>query len=624
MTFLNLFGLLGLISILLLIIIYILKPKYQEQMISSSLIWKLSLKYKKKKIPFEWIKSSLLLILQILILLMMTAILMKPNIVLQSETGEKIVILDISASMLADQRGNTRLENAISDIESLARRTINNNDKFTLITAGQESNILIYRTESFEYVKNTLSQIQSDYAISNIDDAMLLTEDIVEINPSVEILYYTNEEYNDPGTVDIINMSNNEWNVAILDFKGEMDLSLNYVFEIDLVSYGEDVSNLLLELKTDGFHEDSMTVDLKDGIVSHITWKIDDFDEHDFDVASLELLEIEDDFSYDNTLMYYSNESKFRIQIVSTDTTEHVDSTREYLTSSLRALEKGLDITFVNDLEEAESTGFDLYIYSETVPESLPEDGAIWIFDPNELPIDLGVNIVDVITVDNVSLMGNDTSSDIYQTLMRQVTPGNITVSKYQELDYDPSYSVILSYDSDPMLLTKNIDGVKVSIFAFGLAYSNLPILFIDFPVLVRNLSDYSLVKTFDKDIYNAGETVEINTNPMTETVLISHDGESETFDQFPFEYELNEVGTYEVIQQLSDGRTITKSFYVRISRNESDFSFVGDVIETPQVSQDQSTFNLRDELYSLLPYLAAFLLVLVLVEWEVQYREQY
>ena len=51
MTLMNLLGLLSLISLIILLIIYILKPNYQQQFISSTYIWKLSLKYRKRKLP---------------------------------------------------------------------------------------------------------------------------------------------------------------------------------------------------------------------------------------------------------------------------------------------------------------------------------------------------------------------------------------------------------------------------------------------------------------------------------------------------------------------------------------------------------------------------------------------
>ena len=64
-------GLLGLIAIAALILIYILKPKYQDKKVSSTYVWKLSLRYQKRKVPLQWLKSSLLLIVQIIIIIVL-------------------------------------------------------------------------------------------------------------------------------------------------------------------------------------------------------------------------------------------------------------------------------------------------------------------------------------------------------------------------------------------------------------------------------------------------------------------------------------------------------------------------------------------------------------------------
>ena len=59
MSWLTPIGFLGLIGLLILIIIYIIKPNYQNKVISSTFVWRLSLKYKKKKIPISKLRSSL-------------------------------------------------------------------------------------------------------------------------------------------------------------------------------------------------------------------------------------------------------------------------------------------------------------------------------------------------------------------------------------------------------------------------------------------------------------------------------------------------------------------------------------------------------------------------------------
>ena len=67
MSWLTPIGFLGLLGLVALLIIYLIKPNYQQKFISSTFIWKLSLKYKKKKIPLSKLRNILIIICQILI-----------------------------------------------------------------------------------------------------------------------------------------------------------------------------------------------------------------------------------------------------------------------------------------------------------------------------------------------------------------------------------------------------------------------------------------------------------------------------------------------------------------------------------------------------------------------------
>ena len=66
MNFLFPLGLLGLIGIPVLIIIYIIKNKYTEQVIASTYIWNLSEKFLRKRLPIHKLVGIISLILQIL------------------------------------------------------------------------------------------------------------------------------------------------------------------------------------------------------------------------------------------------------------------------------------------------------------------------------------------------------------------------------------------------------------------------------------------------------------------------------------------------------------------------------------------------------------------------------
>jgi hypothetical protein len=623
MIFLTPWGLLGLLGILALIIIYILKPKFQDRSVSSSFIWKLSLKYKKKKMPFEWLKSSLLLILQILILLTMTAILTQPRYTLGSQSGEKIVILDTSASMLAEINGVTRLERAINEIEALALRTVTNQDKFSIILAGENASLIVNRSESIQFIRNKLSEVTTTYSTSNIDEAIILTENILKANNIAEIIYYTSDDYNDPGKVTIRNMSGSETNVAILSFKGELDQANNYIFVTEVVSYGASLNNVVLELRIDGVYKTATIIDrLEEGITSTYVWRLNDVNKDTYTYATVTLLDIVDSFMFDNSLEFYAESQNFRIQIVDNNNLLAIDSTKEFVGRALQSLNRNYSIRQVSGLENASSEGFDLYIYSENVPETLPIDGAVWIFDPNTLPSSIG-RVFNDANVSSVNPISN-TNSPRYQDLMRLVSPNRITISRYKRLIVNSNFDVLLTHQDNPILSVSTNDGVKTTIFSFGMSHTNLPLLFIDLPMLVRNLSDYSLIKTVESQVLDSGQTIQIQPHPASISLEIEYEGVVSSYGNEVFDFELNQIGRYRIRQVLNTGRIEEMSFYVRIPRQESNFDYQGDVILAQVNPVAPGGDEVVNDLFNLLPYLAAILLLFVAIEWGLQYREQY
>ncbi|MBQ9084286.1 MAG: BatA domain-containing protein, partial [Clostridia bacterium] len=68
MSWLTPLGFLGFIGLIILLIIYLIKPNYQNKYISSTFVWKLSLKYRKKRIPLSKLRNILLIICQVLII----------------------------------------------------------------------------------------------------------------------------------------------------------------------------------------------------------------------------------------------------------------------------------------------------------------------------------------------------------------------------------------------------------------------------------------------------------------------------------------------------------------------------------------------------------------------------
>ena len=154
MTFLSPFaGLLGAaIAVPLLLALYFLKLRRQMLRISSTLLWSKSTEDLQVNVPFQRLRSSLLLFLQLLLLAALLMALAQP--VLQSEappSSRVILLIDNSASMSAiDANEFTRLEAAKAAAEKIIDR---------LGKGGQTSQMMIV---TFAASARVVSSFESD------------------------------------------------------------------------------------------------------------------------------------------------------------------------------------------------------------------------------------------------------------------------------------------------------------------------------------------------------------------------------------------------------------------------------------------------------------------------------
>ena len=150
MTLLIPLGLLGLLSIAGLILIYIIKPNYQQKYISSTYVWALSLKLKKKRLPVSKLRNLLLILCQILFLVMCALALAQPAIITRAAVQEReiIAVIDSSASMRAATEGETRYERAIKQVAALSDEVFSVNGYVSVIVAGDTASVLAQRVRS--------------------------------------------------------------------------------------------------------------------------------------------------------------------------------------------------------------------------------------------------------------------------------------------------------------------------------------------------------------------------------------------------------------------------------------------------------------------------------------------
>ena len=636
MNFLAPLGFLGLLGIAALIIIYLFKPKYRDRPVSSTYIWKRSLKYMKKRPPIDW-RNSLLFFLQVLIIAIIAAMLARPHVEAPVEAGEKIIVLDASASMLAGKNGETRFDRAVADIMRLTG-VVTPEDKVTVILAAEEAFLVARRTDSAAYVKQALSDIACGYSSGDVAGAMALAAEVVEENPGAEVILYTDIDYPEPGSVTVKNMSDGEWNAAILDFSVRLEGGYN-VFSATVASYGKD-AELSVALNADGRARSVKTAQLSDGKPLTLVWS----EEKIIRYGSADVsIDADDSFPYDNSFhLFGGDEDPFRVQLVS--------GTPDFYRAALNAVSYSRIDTPAR-LRGYKTSGYDLYIFDGFMPAALPEDGAVWLFNPTGAPDGAGF-VIDGEIQGFKTLSASNTLSEAEKIIMDSIIPQNIEITRHARLSEYDGYETLMLGGGEPILLTKNKNGVKTTILALDIHNTNLPLL-IEFPVLLHNLGVYSMPPTVERTVFNVGEDIVVNVKPSMRTMVINDTKKSARYDIFPVIISARYPGVYTAMQfpELNDaagvpakpavlqgarastsfaGTAIIDRFFVRIPERESIFYLDGEKLpymaaEAGSVlhiagHDEKKTDNLRDIFF----YFAAVLSVFILLEWWLQYREHY
>ncbi|UCF17127.1 MAG: VWA domain-containing protein, partial [Phycisphaerales bacterium] len=172
----------GLIAVPLLLLLYFLKLKRREQIVSSTLLWKRAVQDLQVNAPFQKLRRNILLLLQMLALLALLLAIAGPILsLLASQASRYVLLIDRSASMSATDVKPSRLdvakEQAKIFVESLQAGSF-----FSLTDKSDQTMIIAFDSHSKVMCNFTADKQQLTGAIDSItpsDDISSLAEPIV-------------------------------------------------------------------------------------------------------------------------------------------------------------------------------------------------------------------------------------------------------------------------------------------------------------------------------------------------------------------------------------------------------------------------------------------------------------
>jgi len=160
-----------------LIALYFLKLKRIPRLVPSTLLWKKSVEDLQVNSPFQRLRSSLLLLLQLLVLILGALALGKPMFrAVQTHHGTNIILIDQSASMnVMEPGGKTRLAEA----KEQAKLTVDNlaaDARAMVIEFCDRANVVSSFDTDKEALKRKIDLIEPTESTTSLSEAMSLAE----------------------------------------------------------------------------------------------------------------------------------------------------------------------------------------------------------------------------------------------------------------------------------------------------------------------------------------------------------------------------------------------------------------------------------------------------------------
>ncbi|MBS3105765.1 BatA and WFA domain-containing protein [Candidatus Woesearchaeota archaeon] len=172
------FGLWALIAVAVFVFLYLRRPKPQEKIIPSLMFVLQDNKKSRQYSFFQKLMTNLLFLLQLLSILGLSLVAAAPFVKLKYDVTleNTVIILDVSASMQAKEKGVSRFDKALEQ----AKKALSGRNS---IIMAENVPLIVLENENSKIALDVLSKIKPRATTTNLGDALLLAKDILGDKP---------------------------------------------------------------------------------------------------------------------------------------------------------------------------------------------------------------------------------------------------------------------------------------------------------------------------------------------------------------------------------------------------------------------------------------------------------
>ncbi len=494
MPFVAPLALAGLLFLPVVLAMYLLKLRRDQAVVPSTLLWQRLVADVEANAPWQRLRRSLLLLLQLLLVALLALLAARPFTERPAGlAGDLVVVIDTSASMQATDVTPDRLGAAkTAALEAL--KELPSGGRVSVIAAGRTAKVVANGTDDLGLVKQAIASVTATSDAGSIGDALRLASALAARSTDAEILVVTDAAVATLPTgtlnapVRVLRVGRDGANQAIVALAVRTASSgLSHSAFISVANLGLSMATRRLELYTDGVLREARTLTLDPQRRTDVS--IDDVDDplHPASMVEVRLTTAEpepgssgiapaaDYLAVDDRAWAVVPPAALRRVLLVGEGDPYLETALTYLPHTELYGIKPSDYGPATHPEK-----FDLVIFEGWLPSALPAQPILAIAPPATSPLGTVSG-----TLTNPGIGRLDTSDPV----LRYVDLSTVHIGEAQKMDL-PAWArnVIPGPAGAPLLYAGEIAGRSAAVLTFLPRKSDLP-LQVAFPVLLANLA---------------------------------------------------------------------------------------------------------------------------------------
>lgn len=616
----------------IVVLLHFLKLRRQRHVVPSVMLWLEAIEDMKANVPFQRLRNSLLLPLQILFLLVVVGGVARPALrQLGGLSEQSIIIIDTSASMGATDLRNTRLDEAKAESLKLINQLGANGQMMIMDTSRPPHTIRQASTSDKEKLRQAIENLSvkhTDPALKAVFDSVAVYAGVpgaqMALNSDAVGIVFISDNFRmlpdaiNPAQLQKIALGDRSENVAIVQFSVTRALTSpnRYQVLVGVQSFADTPKEFQVQLGIEGkpFFEDKNVI-LPPRETTSILFSLDD-DERFYGQVVTARLDIDDDLSLDNVASAILHPPpRWQVLLVS-------DRKQPPLTAILQT-DPHVSLNQIQTLDYHGPGDSDILIFDRFVPDPLPEGNIVFLNPIGGLPF--------------MPTQANGQPTQVIDQhptheVIRDVSLIDLEVKMSLQTQL-PLWGIpLVETNQTPLIWLGERDEGKIVVFAFDpfdLDISNFATSIPSAPILMSQCLEWlgSGTSPIQPNLVRTGESVKIRLEHFSEVERVTvqtPDGDVQELQardsQIVFT-DTTQIGVYTV---FVDGEPLGRFAANLLNPQESDLS-PSQLADDPKVGMDigRVQSNLPEVNREIWAYAAFLALLLLLVEWWVYHQNR-